>query len=33
MQVRAVRRDRIMKVVKVKRLAESVPLGMLLPQP
>ena len=31
-QVRAVRRDRIMKVVKVKRLAERVPLGMHLPE-
>ena len=26
----AVRRDRTMKVLKVKRLAESVPLGILL---
>merc|ERR1719153_1531635 len=30
LQVMAVRRDRIMNVVKVNKLAESVPLGILL---
>ena len=31
LQVIAVRRERIMKVEKVKRLADKVPLGILLP--